>query len=156
MSYELGTTQNHVSQEDPWAKGCTCLPHSIGSTHHRQHRINFPTVSRIHLPAVSHTHPPGGKIPGQLRSPPDSWLQGAGCQHGTGMVTKNQPSQLFRSTSSQAQALPSVTLLLLTAPHGTWLPRLWHASHAKAWSVLQVRHGHVKTSVLFREAGTGG
>lgn len=46
-------------QEDPWAKGCICLPHSIGITYHCQHRINFPTVSRTHLSAVFHTHPSG-------------------------------------------------------------------------------------------------
>lgn len=102
----LGTTQNHVTFWKRVLQTGRSLMEGLHPpfSYPHQHRINFPNMSRIHLSAMSHIHLLGETIPGQLRSAPPAG-SGAGGQHAPGMVTKNQLSPLFHSTSSPNPSL---------------------------------------------------
>lgn len=144
-------------QEGPWGKGCTRLPHSLGSSYPRQRGINFPNMSGIHLSACLTPTLPGETIPGQLCAPPPAGSRELAANMPLAWSPRTSPAHSSAQHPPQPRALSPINLYL-TAPRGTWLQSLWHAGPAKAWSALQVRRGHVKTSMLFREArsGTGG
>lgn len=125
-------------QEDLRAKGCICLPHSIGST-------GWTFLIREEYTFLWWLTPtlPGETIPGQLRSPPDSWPPTC---HWHGPQEPAQPTLLLNILPKPQPGLLSTSCVDCSS--WEWLHSLWHARHSTACSVLQVRRGHVKTSVF--------